>query len=443
MNATITLIPVGAVGPQYSRTHGIPMLSKLPEDVTKWPEAFCALQGFVDFREVGIVGGWKAPRLAVIVDVNEEQYGRTVSTRAYGYTGEMFNKDLKVVDHQIPVYFNRLVTAVSSKYATPDGPRTSTHVVSDLHLLQKLDGPCFTVRPEDVLTRLATSSAFDELVGRGEAVMDLRAAFSSPIKGSPVAREHSTTFLKVLMDALNASHCDHMDEFAEDDPARVFGDASARLHTSINSSNAFIRTLKERSAYTQDGHVTFGELLTLFEAEVIYTDRVVNNTPAPTGGLNSIEAAIAATITNAVSGIMGRHGVEAVYLESDIVKGNAIFADKEAFADGPQVEWDGIDEDKELPGFLDEINSTLKVIASSNGYTSVRMSIAINLADVATINLSLDGKRRHQYVFPMYASALLSGMVTHREQVLNDLVQFTELLYTELNIVKTKPIELG
>lgn len=441
MNARITLFPVAPVNPQYSRPISVPSMSLLQGGLAEWPNAFLSIEAMGQLRPVSIDGGWAARRLAIIVETSEEQYGRTVTTRAYGYTGEMVHADLEVIDPEVRVYFNRLITTVTGKWMTPAGEQSITHVKTDHHLLIKPEGQSFSLRAEDVLMRLSTQNM---LHGMGmEEPFDLRASFSSPIKPSPVSREYPATYITDLTDALKASYSEHLSEGMDEDPDRVASDAGTRLFTSINASVEFVKALKERTEWIREGSISYKELVDVFGHNVnFFVDSVVAKPPTPVGHEGGVDSAIAALVTNAVSGIMGRHGVEQVYLESDIVKGDAILAEKKVFADGPEVEWEGDGDVEELPGFLDEVNIALAAIAKANGFDSVKVSIDIHLADIATVHVSVDGLETRQFVFPMYASARLSNVIAETDGELSDLVQFAGLIYSEIATPPFKSIEL-
>jgi len=450
MNAKITLIPVGAVGPQITRPLAVPGMSRLPEDVAGWSGHLLSTEAMGQTREVNIEGGWAAKRMALIVDVSEEQYGRTITTSAYGYTGELFHKDLSIIDPEVRVTFNRLVTTVTGKWSTVEGVHTATHVVNDLHLLTKPQGEAFTLRPEDVLGRIEVERVTSNTISN-TPYLDMRASFGSIIAGVPVVLEHPATYLNTLGDALKAAHGDNI-LGGLDDSDQVFSDARMRLCTSVNASNDFIKALLEQTNWRHEGTVSYGELLTLFGPDVTTVDLVKANAlqvehptsdaPEVTGDLESATGAIAMLITRAVSGIMGRQGVESVYLESHTVDGGAIFSEKETFADGPQVDWEMDGDVEELPGFVDEVNLAIRGIAKANGLVSLTMSIDISLATIATVYLSVNDEETQKFVFPMYASALTSNLITDSIRELDDLARFTEMFYTELTTVRMKPIEL-
>lgn len=450
MKARITLIPVGAVDQQITRPLAVPGMSRLPEDVAGWAELLLSTEAMGQSREVGIEGGWAANRMALIVDVSEERYGRTINTRAYGYTGELFHKDLSIIDQEVRVTFNRLVTTVTGKWSTVEGVQTATHVANDLHLLTKPKGEAFTLRPEDVLGRIEVERITQHTVGN-TPYLDMRASFGSTIAGVPVVFEHPATYLNTLGDALKASYGDNIGD-GFDDEDRVFSDARMRLCTSVNSSNDFIQTLLEQTNWPHEGTISYGELLTLFGPDVTTTDLVkchaiqvehpASEAAYVTGDLESAAGAIAMLITRAVSGSMGRQGVESVYLESKAVEGDVIFAEKETFADGPEVDWETVGDVEELPGFVDEVNAAIKGIAKANHLGSLKVSIDISLATVATVYLSVNEEETQKFVFPMYASALTSNLITDSIRELDDLARFTEMFYTELTTVRMKPIEL-
>lgn len=441
MNARITLFPVAPVNPQYSRPIAVPSMSLLQGGLEEWPSAFLSIEAMGQLRPVSIDGGWAARRLAIIVETSEQQYGRTITTRAYGYTGEMVHADIEVIDPEVRVYFNRLITTVTGKWMTPAGEQSITHVKTDHHLLIKPECRSFSLRAEDVLMRLSTQNM---LHGMGmEEPLDLRAAFSSPIKPSPVSREFPATYITDLTDALKASYSEHIADGMDEDPDRVASDAGTRLFTSINASAEFVKVLKERTEWIREGSISYKELVDAFGHNInLFLDSHMAKSPTPVGHEGGVDSAIAALVTNAVSGIMGRHGVEKVYLESDIVKGDAIFSEKKVFADGPELDWDGEGDIEELPGFLGEVNIALKDIAKANGFDSVKVSLDIHLAGLATVHVSIDGLETRQFVFPMYASARLSNMIAEDDRGLSDLVQFAEMIYNEVATTQFKSIEL-
>jgi len=439
MNATITLIPVGHVAPQHARPLGLPSMATLQCDVAEWPQAFLSLQALGRVREVSIDGGWSATRLAIIVDVVEEQYGRKLRTRAYGYTGPMHNNNLSIVDPELRVYFNRLVTTVTGEWATPTGPQSATHVKHDYHLLRRAGDLSFSLRPEDVLAHLATRNLFGQM--GCEKPLDLRSTLTPSIKGSPVAREHPATFVRTMGDAIQASYDENAAEFFEDDNERMFNDASTRIFTSVNAGNDFIRALQNQTDWLREGSIAYRELIDLFGPGVTFQEPA--NQPIAAGNRGGVDDEVAKLITTAISGLMGRHGVESVYLESDLQEHGAVFADKKTFADGPEVEWDDVGDIEELPGFVDEVNATLAAIAKANGFSAIKLSIDINLATVAVVNISIDGLETQRFVYPMYASALTSNLIAETDIELNDLTAFAEMLYTELTTVVAQPIELG
>lgn len=441
MNARITLFPVAPVNPQYSRPISVPSMSLLQGGLEEWPSAFLSIEAMGRLRPVSIDGGWAARRLAIVVETSEEQYGRTITTRAYGYTGEMVHANLEVIDPEVRVYFNRLITTVTGKWMTPAGEQTITHVKTDHHLLIKPEVQSFSLRAEDVLARLSTQNM---LQGMGmDQPFDLRSTFGSPIKPSPVSREFPATYITDLTDALKASYSEHIGDGLDEDPDRVASDAGTRLFTSINASAEFVKALKERTEWIREGSIAYKELIEVFGRDInFFVDGAVAKPAVPVGHEGGVDSAIAALVTNAVSGVMGRHGVEKVYLESDIVKGDAIFAEKKAFADGPEIDWEGEADVEDLPGFLDEINIALKAIAKANGFDSVKLSIDIHLAGLATVHVCIDGAEARQFVFPMYASARLSNVIAESDGELCDLVQFAEMIYNEVSTAQFKSIEL-
>ena len=432
MKATLTLIPVDSFEKQFARSLTVPTMSELGHDLEQWSKAFLAPNGQGNPRELSIEGGWGARRLALVLDVSEERYGRVFTTRAFGYTGEMHQKDFTVIDPEARVHFNRLITTVEAKVLTPLGEQSLSNVLSDYHLLPAQGYDLFTLRPYDLLSRAGVLGMNRHFLG-GDEIFDMRSRFTTSNKGSLVSDEYPVKYIDRLFRAIKWAYNEQIGEGLDTDVGRIINDASMRLHDRIDQCSAFMSTLVEKSNYNHDGSVSYGELLTLFMPDVTTVLAPHGNKPlASTGISGSLEEFIAARMRTAVSGLMGTHGVSMVYLEGDVATGDIIFGDKRSFADSPVADMDDDDNLTDPPNFVYEVNRALKAIADANGVDSLMVSVDINLVTVSKIYLSLNGAETVLFVSPMYASAVLSNLTTDTERDLDDLARFVEELASRI-----------
>lgn len=242
---------------------------------------------------VNIEQGWNSRRFRFMMKVNETHPfipNSTTQRIFFGYTDHC-DASINHLDPDMRIYFNSETTIAQTVRQTLQGPQAQAMIVGSNQIIAPVDltsnadntgmfsrPVSHLIRPEDVFSlgqsnltakRLNETGWFGSeltsvvdhrtLVGEGGSFKYSRRMDTSPtryLSGTLNAYQHAIK----ENDLSNSQGLD----LASADKDILFGEASSSCRNTQIHSNAFLALLKERSGYTEKGHVTWRELNYLF-----------------------------------------------------------------------------------------------------------------------------------------------------------------------------------
>jgi hypothetical protein len=350
-------------------------------------------------KEVPIEDGWDADRATFVIDCFK-QFGklRSNTIRVYGYTDPLINGCLTDTTR---LYFNRVIAYTTSKCISRDGEIDVSNIRYDDHVLVRPTGAMpFSTRPQDLVRRIGSEHVFSShLSGIDHGVTRNMTSSIQRLRLAAVVDEDAVKYMAKVKDAARSIA---PDDFYNESDVETYVHLEDRLMGNVIDIEPFFEHLRRGTNYIDAGYILFSELKASFDNIELSLNQVTTPTIVASGWDNSIEAWLANTIINRVSGEMGRCGIQKASTKGD--PNDMVVWDTEVFATlSPDVYPD--DEDSPAPF------SGMGQLPKPYDNADIEVDVSIDLSTAAIVTISLDGQPPKRFIRAMYASARCTGLV--------------------------------
>lgn len=384
-----------------------------------------------------IDNGWDEQRCMFMMElvVNKTSTSR-VHMVVSGYTDHSDfadvsnrNKKLRLPDN-LRFYFNSTYKIRTLRTIRGNDQETRVNTSSASQILTRTDRAnlsngrrgTLTMRPEDIIANQSTSESFKELLddedfidvsGEETEWRDTRPEFREAIKLSRRSNSNSADYLASTLSALR----DAEDEFADSDKSVALR-ARGKVREEIVENDDFWDELATDTQVMSSGYVEWGELLEWNRdlddiADISFGAKTkgVDNRGYSKWDDSSNEGLAATIIKDTIIGYM----IENLYIKSSFSVTNDTRGGHVSFTVGKFIPFQ---EDMDVKDNLNEFMSRVKTELFKNLLFHRDMVLSISVEahihrDIV-IDISIDGDEEEHFVFPAFADALVSPILTSR-----------------------------
>lgn len=390
-------------------------------------------------EEVGIAGqrgqrAWRERRYRFIANVTLENYTRErhVASRAIviGYTDRVDLSHNNTVADDLRLYVNTVAVVRDIQVNDNGRIRVKSKLVSSQQtLLGDLDlnrgNVDYLMRPFDIFNTIDTHKE----VGRDGDHIDLRSTFQYGVVLNGRHANDSNRYLSSVVQA-DRQGLTNVETYSNDimEQSRDTEAADIVRPTRLQS-NLFLKAIASRSDYAENNYFEYQDLAELTEGRSLKAlDAVTRIAPMVRNTFSyeseqwygaSPETMAAIQICHAVPIIM----LDCLFSYVDLTISNTHDRSNRTeilVHDMSSYIGDSFDDRRILEAFEGRIEREVFNPISSNGYFDVSLDITSEVGGLTRIMMSIDGGPETPYVFPTFADAMLTPMITRDKSVLDD-----------------------
>jgi hypothetical protein len=401
-----------------------------------------ALRLSSEAEEVGIAGrtgrrAWRENRYRFIAEVEIEGFARhrNSATRAFvvGYTDRVDLSHENTVAPDLEMYVNSVVlirdiekkdrrgrTYISSKVL--DSQQT---MLGDIDITGRSGGSEYLMRPYDLFNTVDTHKE----TGRHDDSIDLRNTFQYGVEMNRRDSNDSNRYLAQVVAAdrqglgnLRTYSNDIMDMSRESEAADI-------LRPQRVDSNLFLKAIASRSNYAEDNFFEYRDLVPFTDRRSLQDlDEVTKIAPIAHNIFSfesevwygaSPETMAAAQVCHAIPIIM--LGCLFSFVQFRI--NNLRTYDREPqfiLEDSASYIGEDFDDISVIDTFKGRVIREVFNVISNNGYFDVDLSVSSEEGGFTRVEISIDDNPTVPYVFPSFADAMLTPVVTRNKSLIDD-----------------------
>lgn len=353
-----------------------------------------------------------------------------------GYTdhhGMIQTRTGPILDPEMHIYFNSLITLRDTYVAGPNGMVMQSNVVGDSHILTNhsygsymtAHQPHRTLRPEDIMANLdlmnnPMMAGFD--VGRGD--FDARTRLTQTKTSSRNNGSRANYLSKTITGFTTAQQ--QADNF--DENGMVYSDAKTYVQEQPMTRDVFLHNLMMSHTFRSSGYITYRDLcgmLPTFDHQVQVIEpnaKMLANQYQPGVGEQwggTTNETIAATIlSQSTPALMTSHMLTEVVLHAtnDVVGGQ-----HDVRISHMRGLTKGIDYSNYLTAFIERFK--LEVLNDISRYNQIQYNISatINLLHDSHFQISLDGGPIILYAMPSFCDGLYAPVIANSDNALTNM----------------------